>query len=1079
MIGLRRSILQFTSSFLIFALVFSAVLISFPSSSKAKVSVGPGRIRACHAQGNTEGLVRFTFGQDSPDLLFVFSNPVCLAIAVGSYAAVKVAIGIMNSNCGTGSGVRILPSPFLDVIDIVHSTAKGIADNNASCLVAVGAANVMLLQWIAWLQLVYDIAESANDQVRLCGANWMGPHPESYTFASPAYKQTVEDEYNRLFIENPERLTLGEGGSKQYREWYFNGQEVQDNPDEGISDIYSHAGNTMAEGFTSMGSGLRTAAEETASGVMKANEEMASFFSQSRVSLGDARTSHDIKTRYVDRGAVCRDPTRPIDPNTGLYPVQRYYMRGTHKGNFNCDKYKVYLNQTDPLTGTLFTEARQQEMINAYECCVRRSTQYVCLESSRETKFCRGGKQCGLMISHNNANISVLYSTEYRDNDRLICVKSYSLCPFNHTVALGTNTCEYYKDGIWDDESGTWRMISAKQIEDGECKQNSEIRNDDCSFNQKAGKCRNYCQYLTHCVKTGFHIEDQRGQMGPYFSSACIDFIGDSQNKASYGGTLLGGYQKHFSAPLAQCVKETLENLFLNRVGHSECRNNFEYPSGDGICPSGEYSSRLGFEFKMGNKAYANSFFEKLQDYMRLAIKVGLGFAVMVFGFGILSMKINVGDKKQILTFVIKLAVVMYFSLGTAWQDVFFEGIYNVSSEFSRMVFKVAADPNPMKRDGCQFIDYELVDGTYVSSGFNYPKGKRYLALWDTLDCKIMRYLGFGPEASVANLVMLIIAAFFTGAVGIYVALSVMAFGLFMLAATIRALHIFLSSCIAIILMVFISPIIFPLMLFEKTKDIFDKWLQNLISFSLQPMILFAYIAIFVTVMDKAFIGSATFVGNPPMKAMSCSVYCTDENGVRVDVDPDTGEAYACNKKGDVWVDPMRDSLACIVGYNKFGKFPGLEIIGIGIPFLWDFLMSDTKEKIILILRCALIMYLLYRFMDEIPGITTDLIGGKTLGSGTFDQDDIIGGAIKGGVGFIERARNTSRSAGEGIKDEIKKRLPKDSDDKDKDAKAEGSDHAASSGDSKEGDKKEGGDGSDNKDSASKDDKKDGGDANV
>ena len=71
----------------------------------------------------------------------------------------------------------------------------------------------------------------------------------------------------------------------------------------------------------------------------------------------------------------------------------------------------------------------------------------------------------------------------------------------------------------------------------------------------------------------------------------------------------------------------------------------------------------------------------------------------------------------------------------------------------------------------------------------------------------------------------------------------------------IRALHIFLVSTIAIAILILISPLTITAILFQKTKNIFDGWLKQLLGFIIQPVILFAYLAIFVAVMDYSIYG--------------------------------------------------------------------------------------------------------------------------------------------------------------------------------------------------------------------------------
>lgn len=698
-----------------------------------------------------------------------------------------------------------------------------------------------------------------------------------------------------------------------------------------------------------------------------------------------------------DTGETCYDVT--VKEN-GEYPKQKYYMKGLETANYNCKKYNIFEGQNDPLTGGTVTSQRLAELQQAYKCCRERSSKYICIEYdpqgslSKERRFCKAGTNCTLR--------AVTYSAKSLDNGRFVCAESYSLCPYNFTVGGGAEVCQYFQDGKYDDDEGRWVQITADDIANGNCSSKSVIRNADCTYNEKAGKCENYCQYMQHCTKTSSaDFQYESGLTSPYFSYACLNFIGDSQNKTSYNTGFILGSQKHFSAPIAQCVKETLENVFYNRAGHTKCRDVYEKPSADGTCATGQYAGDGTFVHKLGNKVKQVSFFTTIQNTLQDVVKLVLTLSVMFYGMNILIGKANIGDKKDILVYILKIGLVLYFATGDAWQGMFFNGVYGASSQFAMMVFKIDAGTTENKRDGCQFGMITQSDGTEISSGRLYPAGKEYLAIWDTLDCKIMRYLGFGPEVSTANIFSLILAGYFTGAIGIYFAMAVMFFGFFFIAATIRALHIFLSSCISIIIMVFISPIIIPCALFAKTNSIFKNWMTNLIAFCLQPMILFAYIAVFVTVMDKTLIGSATFVGgtSTPFKSISCSDVCKNSDGTIV---PYTGDvAPACDEPGQKMIDPESDSVACMININSFGKFPGLELIGVSIPILLDVLTNNPKAKVLTMLKAFLVMYLLYKFMDEIPGITKALIGGAELPASKTDAM----GLFKKVVGFVTEAQ--------------------------------------------------------------------------
>jgi type IV secretory pathway VirB6-like protein len=970
----------------IFATIFCLNFTALVKNSYAGTDIGVGRIRSCEASGQPEGLEFFSTGEKGlkcgDDIEFIFSNPVCLSVAITSYATVKISIATMNKVCGTGSWIpRATPTPYLDAVDLSKASVKAVqksSQNDHLCSTAVASATSSWLAMVGMLSGIYGIAYNTYEKTKVCGSDWVTPNPQTYDISAPNKKQKVKEAVED-YIRKGEvsKLSLGPSGDKTYREWYYGGEEVEDNPAQ---------------------------------------------------------------------GEICYDVTQ--DKIDGKYPRQKYYMRGTAAGNFNCKKYDLSAGDRDPLKGGTVSAERVLELKSAYDCCKKRSASYICLNYTGLSStlgggefdidenaidididkvdiegdikistnnpieplkvFCKAGELCTIGgVASASTVTGITFTTKTLDNGALICAETYSLCPYNFAVGGGSEYCDYYQDGIWNSSSGRWKMITQDDVTNGNCASKSEIRNADCSYNEKANKCRNYCQYLTHCTKTSIiknHYDSNLGS--PYFSEACINFTGDSQNKTGYDVGYILNSQKHFSAPIVQCVKETMENLFANVAGHSSCGTENEYPDSQGNCPSGIYKTMdSGLPYKIGNQVKEVSFFSLVQNNLKSAVKIVLTLSIVFYGFNILIGKADIREKKDILMYLLKIALVLYFATGDAWQSMFFKGVYGASSEFSKMVFKIDAHKSEIKRDGCQFGMISQSDGTQISSGRLYPKGKEYLALWDTLDCKIMRYLGYGPEFNIANIASLILASYFsfsiagvtsTG-VGIYFAIALMFFGFFFLAATLRAMHIFLASAMGIILLVFVSPIMITAVLFAKTADLFKKWLAEIISYCLQPMILFAYIALFITIMDKSMVGSATFHGQGPYKTITCDKICLQENGVVKPIISSaiqasgTGASYFnnsltnCNERGDKIINPMDDSVACLINLEDYGTIEALSMIGVTIPTLRNVFGENGKVKVLTMVKGALIMYLLYKFMSEISGIAARLVGGTELKGGDSD----------------------------------------------------------------------------------------------
>lgn len=329
---------------------------------------------------------------------------------------------------------------------------------------------------------------------------------------------------------------------------------------------------------------------------------------------------------------------------------QRYYLTGSASHNKHANNYACY--RFRPADRTLRDKT---EMKEAYECCLKKSRETLCIEKSKSNyKFCHIGEKCKL------GDLTYqIYNAKGEDHAGYICAKSYSACPFNFPVGFGSET-KLYKD-------------------------DSESRN----------RIVNFCQYLNHCVKTSyttpnFEIEFS-DKSGSYISKACRDLRGDSQNIASYELQILSKKSQHFSAPIAQCFKETITNFLLNRAAESKCKmvNGVQqYPDKDDKCKDDEYIYKKGdlLDGTYEDGTY-KSILQTIKDYLLLTIKIAMILAVVIFGVKLLISPSESLKRSVIFSFLLKFIVVMYFVLGTAWQEFLIEGVINTSTELSEMTF--------------------------------------------------------------------------------------------------------------------------------------------------------------------------------------------------------------------------------------------------------------------------------------------------------------------------------------------------------------------------------------------------------
>lgn len=693
--------------------------------------------------------------------------------------------------------------------------------------------------------------------------------------------------------------------------------------------------------------------------------------------------------------------------------AQKYYLRGLQKGDFLCEQYNP----------SFVAQDQRDKYLQAYNCCLKRRKEFICLEKNKsgfsDHIFCVAGKKCAFISNPGGPNYDIIK----KENNRLVCAKTYNLCPYNFSVKGGTPYADFYKDGVYD-ENGAWKpyTLDENNAPPIDCSNKSEIRknSNQCEIDtDKVNKLKNFCQYYTHCtIVSPSQYSSDYNSFSPYFAKACIDSIGDSQNRS--GGIAFGpafglGSQTTFSAPIVQCIKETMENIFNNAVGHTKCIDG-TLGGADNSCINDSYTAIAGgLKWQKGAKASQSSFFENLQSRLRFSITLIIVISVVFMGAKILLLKVEVTNKKDMLLFVFKVALVIYFVRGDAWKNVFFDGIYNGASQISRIFFKINSIELENAVGGsnvgikCNFGSLYDNNSILIPTTKRYPPGKQYLMIWDTLDCKIMQYLNYGPEFSSGAIFAMIIASFFTGAIGVTVAFSIFILAFSLIATVIRAMHIFVSSCIAIVIYVFVSPIIIPLILFERTKSIFDSWLSHLISFSLQPIILFSFLGIFISLSEKILYNGAVYKnGN-----LVCQKHCRNISTQAIEINIETCKSGAGTSYSRI-IDPQESTPVCIVNFTEFDNSNGFALLGLAFKVVPNL----NSLKMMIILKCALFLYVLLKIVDEIPGITSGLTGQNIDVKGGADGFEMLKKFTTNFRAFQKRAaRGGAKYVASSIKD--------------------------------------------------------------
>ncbi len=132
-----------------------------------------------------------------------------------------------------------------------------------------------------------------------------------------------------------------------------------------------------------------------------------------------------------------------------------------------------------------------------------------------------------------------------------------------------------------------------------------------------------------------------------------------------------------------------------------------------------------------------------------------------------------------------------------------------------------------------------------------------YVGIFDTLDCKVMRYLGYNANNSDDILsIKFLIGALWAGPLGIAIAILTLFIGFLFISMVGRVVQGYLVSIGAITILLYLSPIVMPCMLFPETKGYYSAWIDKIKQYATGIPISLLTIGVMVILTDYIFYGS-------------------------------------------------------------------------------------------------------------------------------------------------------------------------------------------------------------------------------
>ena len=344
----------------------------------------------------------------------------------------------------------------------------------------------------------------------------------------------------------------------------------------------------------------------------------------------------------------------------------------------------------------------------------------------------------------------------------------------------------------------------------------------------------------------------------------------------------------------------------------------------------------------------------KFQTLMKKGVTALLTLYIIFFGFRII-LDNKPPPQSEFIIFIIKFLLVVYFSIGltSSIDGNRFDGIIDwvfpilLQGATTLASWFMNASTNGL----CEFKP------EYYSPGFEH------IALWDSLDCRVMHYLGVDgfKTHSIPPYLLLLIPSLVLGMIPL--AQASIAYPLIVISLAAYMINTFIVCLILVTLLGIFAPIFVPMALFSYTKGIFDSWAKLMISFVLQPMAVAAFMILMFSIYDSTFYDSCQY-----------QTFTLDNKGESALFDKsDTNlqdkrlffKIRIPHDVNDLSYKKCQSSLGFMISKLSFGSLS----------------LQKLKEICVSLITCIVILYLMYNFSAQLAGFTADIAGSISVGN--------------------------------------------------------------------------------------------------
>lgn len=470
---------------------------------------------------------------------------------------------------------------------------------------------------------------------------------------------------------------------------------------------------------------------------------------------------------------------------------------------------------------------------------------------------------------------------------------------------------------------------------------------------------------------------------------------------------------------LMECIKGTLEYLFNGAT--SNC------PVSKGQAPT--------------------SLLTDLQDGLRPAVMAAILLYTVLFGIN-LALGDQLVSKGEVLGYMVKIIAVLYFSIGiqdssgkyqNGINKYVFNGFYAMMNSFTGFIM------NSSSGSLCNFAKIaDQKPNPYIDS-----EGKDYsfLALWDSLDCRLSYYLGLPSFLKGAKDGSDVIQSSLTqdwkknydGITGnepawtkatkagmetfvnllgdasalILIALSVLTFeilflllmgvfAIFILSVALYFVKLFAMAMVALAIMSYLAVIFVPFALFDYTKPYFQSWLNILFSFSLQPVVVAAFMSILMGIFDEiVFTGCQA---NPNASPPTSSCWTPFNVSLAVD-DVDINTYWWMLDGKNCSSDCQKSYGSILYGPNNF--ITTKDAIFFSIPVVSGSAVGSLFPGL---LKAVMFMFFFYFFAKKIGEFAAEVTSGPEINAG--DAMELFDAALNAATGGAKKQMDKASKSG-------------------------------------------------------------------